>query len=57
MEVGGSGVSFPIAVRLAEKGLGPEPEIVTDRAQRMVARTVREEGCKEKHAQMQKLVP
>ena len=52
MEVGGSGVSFPIAVGLVEKGLGPEPEIVTDHDQRMVARTVWEAGHKQKHAQM-----
>ena len=56
MEVGGSGVSFPIAVGVAEKGLGPEVEIVTDRGQRMVARTVQEAGHRQKHAQMQKLV-
>ena len=57
MEVGGTGVSFPFAVGLAEKGLGPELELVTDHTLRMVARTVREEGRKEKHARMEDLVP
>ena len=56
MEDGISGVNFHLAVELAEKGLGPELENVTDRTQRMVARTVREAERKEKHAQMQKLV-
>ena len=51
------GVSSPVAVGLAEKGLGRELENVTDRTQRMVAETVQEEERKEKHAQMQKLVP
>ena len=57
MEDGISGVNFHLAVELAEKGLGPELENVTDRTQRMVAGTVQEEERKEKHAQMQKLVP
>ena len=52
-----SGVSSLIAVGLAEKAPGPEVELVIGQPQRMVARTVREEGRKEKHAQMQKLVP
>ena len=47
-----SGVSSPVAVGLAEKGLGPELENVIGQPQRMVARTVWEEGHKQKHAQM-----
>ena len=57
MEDGISGVNFHLAVGLVEKALGPELENVTDRTQRMVAGTVQEEERKEKHAQMQKLVP
>ena len=52
MEDGIFGVSSPVAVGLAEKGLGPELENVIGQPQRMVARTVWEEGHKQKHAQM-----
>ena len=57
MEDGIFGVNFPRAVGLVEKAPGPELENVTDRTQRMVARTVREGERIEKHAQTQKLVP
>ena len=52
MEDGIFGVSSPIAVGLAEKGLGPELENVIGQPQRMVAGTVWEAGHKQKHAQM-----
>ena len=57
MEDGVSGVSSQNAVGLAEKAPGPELDIVIDRTQKMVARTVLEEAPKEKHAQMEDPVP
>ena len=50
MEDGISGVSSPIAVGLAAKAQELGQELVIDQPQRMVARTVWEEGLKEKHA-------
>ena len=57
MEDGISGANSPIAVGLVEKAQELELELVIGRPLKMVARTVWEEGLKEKHAQMQKLVP